>query len=240
MAAWLALALLPGSSGAVWQPAVGEKFNYQLGKAFKPPRDFVPGVTIYFVDGADTPADVVSAIAARGTAVCYFSAGSWEQWREDAGAFPEAVKGKVMGGWPDENWLDIRSPALKPIMAARMQACKDKGFLAVDPDNVDGYTNDSGFPLTAQDQIAYNTWLADTAHAMGLAIGLKNDLDQLTNLTSKFEFFVNEQCQQYQECGAYAPVKAAGKPVFNIEYRSSRFNRLCICADTYGITPTYK
>lgn len=81
--------------------------------------------------------------------------------------------------------------------------CKDKGFVAVDPDNVDGYTNDSGFDLTASDQIAYNTWLADEAHAQGLAAGLKNDVDQLSALVSKFDFAVNEECYRWKECGKY-------------------------------------
>lgn len=55
---------------------------------------------------------------------------------------------------------------------------------------VDGYTQASGFTLTAADQAAYNTWLADTAHSLGLAVGLKNDLDQLATLQPKFDFFV--------------------------------------------------
>lgn len=73
---------------------------------------------------------------------------------------------------------------------------------------VDGYTQRSGFPLTAADQIAYNTWLADTAHSLGLAVGLKNDIAQVAELAPKFDFFVNEQCMQYSECGLYAPAKA--------------------------------
>lgn len=73
-----------------------------------------------------------------------------------------------------------------------MQLCKGKGFLAVDPDNVDGYQNDNGVGLTAADQLAFNTWLAQTAHGLGLGAGLKNDLGQLTELTPYFDFFVNE------------------------------------------------
>jgi hypothetical protein len=43
---------------------------------------------------------------------------------------------------------------------------------------VDGYANDSGFPLTASEQLTYNKWLSRTAHALGLSIALKNDLGQ--------------------------------------------------------------
>ena len=63
-----------------------------------------------------------------------------------------------------------------------MQMCKDKGFVAVDADNVDGYTNANGVGLTAADQLAFNTWLANTAHSLGLGIGLKNDLNQVRGL----------------------------------------------------------
>jgi hypothetical protein len=73
-----------------------------------------------------------------------------------------------------------------------MQMCKDKGFLAVDADNVDAYINDNGVGVTADDQLAYNSWLANTAHGLGLAIGLKNDLDHVPQLVGLFDFFVNE------------------------------------------------
>ena len=124
--------------------------------------------------------------------------------------------------------------------------CKDKGFLAVDPDNVDGYTNDPGFPLTAADQLAYNSWLADTAHASGLAAGLKNALDLISPaVAAKFDFAVNEQCYQYDECGSYAPFKAARKPVWNIEYSPTTSattfkNRLCKQSAGFGVRSILK
>lgn len=41
-------------------------------------------------------------------------------------------------------------------MQARLDLAVQKGCDGVEPDNVDGYQNNSGFPLTAQDQLAYN------------------------------------------------------------------------------------
>jgi hypothetical protein len=85
------------------------------------------------------------------------------------------------------------TPRPLPPRAQRMQDwCQAKGFDAVDPDNMDGYTNDSGFPLEAKDQLAYNRMIASVAHGLGLGAGLKNDLDQLNELTPDFDFFVNE------------------------------------------------
>ena len=70
--------------------------------------------------------------------------------------------------------------------------CRDKGFVAVDPDNVNAYANVNGLGLTQGDQLAYNTWLAAAAHELGLAVGLKNDLEQLDALVPLYDFFVNE------------------------------------------------
>ena len=78
-------------------------------------------------------------------AVCYVSLGTYEDWRPDADSFPSSVLGSG-NGWPGEKWLDIRQISkLSPIMTARFQMCKDKGFDAVEPDNIDGYSNCTGF-----------------------------------------------------------------------------------------------
>ena len=67
--------------------------------------------------------------------MCYFSAGSSEDWRPDFGDFLASDLGAPLGNWPGERYLDIRSANVRAIMARRMQMCKDKGFVAVDPDN---------------------------------------------------------------------------------------------------------
>jgi len=147
------------------------------------------------------------------------SAGSSENWRPDFKNFPKAVLGKNMDGWAGEKWLDVRNiTALAPIMTARLDQCKAKGFDGVEFDNVDGYSNASGFPLTNNDQLKYNIFLANEAHKRGLTVGLKNDLDQVSVLSNYFDFAVNEQCFQYGECSALKPFTTKGKPVFNVEY----------------------
>ncbi len=205
---------LPG--GAYWQPGVVNSWQIQYTGTIDTSLD----VQVYNLDGADTPKSTVDALHARGIKVmCYFSAGSWENWRADANQFPAYVLGKTLDGWADEKWLDIRRiDILAPIMTARMDMCKSKGFDGVDPDNVDGYANDSGMPLTAQDQLNYNLFLAHAAHSRGLAIGLKNDLAQIPTLVHYFDWSLNEQCFYYNECNLLLPFINAGKPVFNIEY----------------------
>jgi glycosyl hydrolase family 114 len=161
----------------------------------------------------------VDAIHARGGhAICYVDAGTWENWRSDAGAFPKRVLGK-RNGWPGERWLDIRRRnVLEPIMTHRVHKCGRAGFDAVEFDNVDAYTNSTGFPLTAKNQRRYNVFLANLAHRSGLSVGLKNDLGQIPKLKRYFDFAINEQCMQYHECRALRPFIRAGKPVFEVEY----------------------
>jgi hypothetical protein len=106
-------------------------------------------------------------------------------------------------------------------MTARMQMCVQKGFDALEPDNIDGYTNSTGFPLTAADQLAYNEWIATTAHSLGLSVGLKNDVDQTAQLEPYFDWALDEQCNQYSECDTESVFTNANKAVFNAEYGSS-------------------
>jgi hypothetical protein len=207
------------SSQAIWIPPVSTPWQWQLTGSI----DQTVDVPMYDVDLFDTSAAVVAALHAQGRkVVCYISAGTWENWRPDASAFPAAVLGSKVSGWAGEQWLDIRrTDLLGPIIGARMDLCRQKGFDGIEPDNVDGYTNNSGFPLTAQDQLNYNMWLASAAHARGLSVGLKNDLDQAQQLVSSFDWALDEQCFEYNECNLLAPFTKAGKAVFEVEYSLS-------------------
>jgi hypothetical protein len=106
--------------------------------------------SIFDLDMFDTHPAVVAKLHRMGRHVmCYISAGTWEQWRPDAAKFPKSVLGNKDGHWPGERWLDVRQTSiLEPIMADRLDRCKKKGFDGVDPDNLDGYQNKTGFPLT--------------------------------------------------------------------------------------------
>jgi hypothetical protein len=199
-----------------YNPPIGLKWNYVLSVA----PTIMSGIGIYDFDGFDNSASVVASFHAAGDkAICYIDAGTWENWRSDAGEFPASVLGDN-NGWPGERWLDIRQiPILAPIMTARAEMCKSKGFDAIEFDNVDGYANPpTGFPLTAEDQIAYDTFLANLAHSVGLSVALKNDTDQVNTLLPYFDFSINEQCFQYDECNTETPFISANKAVFEVEY----------------------
>ncbi|MBK1615039.1 endo alpha-1,4 polygalactosaminidase [Rubrivivax gelatinosus] len=206
---------------SAWTPATTDSWTIQLTGT----PDTALAVRVYDLDLFDTPQATIASLQAQGRAVvCYFSAGSAEDWREDYASFTAADKGHALDGWPGENWLDTRSANVRSIMVARLQLARDKGCDAVDPDNVDGWSNDTGFALDAASQLDYNRFLATQAHALGLKVGLKNDVGQLAALAPDFDFAINEQCFFYAECDGYAAFTGSGKPVFNIEYDAAYVN----------------
>jgi hypothetical protein len=200
-----------------WRPApTTEPWQWQL----QGPIDTSIPAAVYEVDGFDTPAKVVRRLHALGRRViCYLDVGSWESYRPDRDDFPRSVIGKRYEGFPDERWLDIRRiRKLAPPLKRRFEICKRKGFDAVEPDNINGYTNDTGFPLTGADQLRFNRWVARQVHRRGMSVALKNDPEQVEQLVGAFDFAVVEQCFQYHECGRFSPFIDAGKAVFEAEY----------------------
>ena len=205
----------PVTVGSWYRPDINITWQWQLQGTVNTSYD----VDLYDIDLFDSSKALIEALHRDGRKViCYFSAGSYEKWRSDAGEFPAAVLGNNMDGWPDEKWLDISNEAIAPIMRARLDLALAKGCDGVEPDNMDGYTNDTGFPLGAEEQSAYNKFIANEAHKRGLSVALKNDLDQISELEPYFDFSLNEQCHEYNECDKMAPFTDAGKPVLNAEY----------------------
>jgi hypothetical protein len=175
---------------------------------------------VYEVDGFDTPKTTVSELHERGRKViCYIDVGSWENYRPDADRFPRSTIGRRYEGYPDEHWLDIRQiDELAPALRGRVAICARKGFDAVEPDNINGYENPTGFPLTARDQLRFNRWIARQVHRRGMAVALKNDGPQARQLVGDFDFAVVEECFHYNECGPYRTFIRANKAVFEAEY----------------------
>lgn len=205
----------PGKLPSQWVPVASDTWEWQLQGTI----DTSYNVKIYDVDLFNTDAATLTELKKAGRkVVCYFSAGSSENWRPDYNRFKAADKGKAMDGWPGENWLDVRSSNVRAIMTARLDIAVQKGCDGVEPDNVDGYENATGFPLTPQNQIDFNSFLATQAHQRNLAVALKNDVDQLDTLQPLFDLAVNEQCHEFDECSGYRAFTSVNKPVLNAEY----------------------
>ncbi|CAF3446650.1 hypothetical protein SNK03_003231 [Fusarium graminearum] len=210
--------------GSLWQPKVGATWQIILLKPLKLSKDgtaknLKPNVGIYDLDLYDNDAETFAALHKAGKKViCYFSAGSWENWRDDKNQFKKADLGKTMDGWPDEKWINLRSKNVRNIMKKRIKYAAKKGCDAIDPDNVDGYQNDNGLGLTQKDSIDYVKFLATEAAKYNMSTGLKNAGDIIKSVLPYVQFSVNEQCVEYSECETFAAFIKAKKPVFNIEY----------------------
>ncbi|HSP97086.1 MAG TPA: endo alpha-1,4 polygalactosaminidase [Candidatus Dormibacteraeota bacterium] len=194
----------------------------------------------------------VDAIHARGRrAICYLSAGDVETFRPDYQAFVDfdAQCGHCLIGnpfsrtFPDEFWANVNNDQgqqdfLLQIVGQRVQACAAAGFDGVELDVVDAYAQGAtvtGWDISAAIQLEYNQRLANLVHGYGLTVALKNDLGQLAELLPYFDYAINEQCFQYDECfdnpaPGYAAWVAAGKAVFQVEYRRSP-RRFCAAAN---------
>ena len=223
----------PISAGSWYRPPVSVTWQWQLEGNLNTSYS----VALYDVDLFDTKHTTIQNLQHSGKkVVCYFSAGSYENYRDDKDLFLPNTLGNTLDGWADERWLDIRSDNVHSIMKKRLDIAKQKGCDGVEPDNMDGYTNKSGFNLTSQDQLAYNRFIANEAHKRGLAVGLKNDLNQISELVEYFDFAVNEQCFEYNECGALLPFINHGKPVLTAEYLNKYVNnsseRAAICQES--------
>jgi hypothetical protein len=204
------------------------------------PVDPTVNVPVYDIDGFENSAAVVRDLHDRGRRViCYVNVGAAEDFRPDHRRFPPGVLGR-RNGWAGERWLDIRRvDVLGPIMARRFDMCRDKGFDAVEPDLVEGYTEPTGFPLTAADQLRYNRFIARLAHDRGMSVGLKNDLGQIVTLLTDFDFAVSEECAEFRECHRLSPFVRAGKAVLHVEYELPR-ERFCAETKTLGFSSMRK
>jgi len=222
-------------AAARWVPAPGTTYQIQYDGTY---TTSVPA-DVYDVDMFDAPVRYIEKLHAMGRkVVCYISVGTWENWRPDAGKFPKSVLGKPDGGWPGERWLDVRqTQILEPIMTARLQECKKKGFDGVDPDNIDGYENKTSFNITASQQLTYDTWVAQEAHALGLTADQKNDNDQVAQLSQVFDYAVTEQCFTQGWCDRFAVYTARHALVQDVEYGTppATFSgKVCPDVATYG------
>jgi hypothetical protein len=190
-------------------------------------------------------AAAVSAIHAAGArAICYIDAGGAESFRPDFPAYQAfndncggCLFGKPIGGFRNEFWLNINNDQgqrtfILGQIGARLDRCVANGFDGVEMDVVDAWSNRTGLTITPDTQLLFNTALANLAHSKGLTVALKNDVEQIPDLASYFDYAINEQCEQYSECGNYTTYFAsAGKAVFQVEYKLST-SKFCPPANT--------
>jgi hypothetical protein len=203
---------------SVWQPKATTPYQMILTGAVDDSQgDIEPSKTpIFDVDLFYTNKSVIDALHDEGKKViCYFSAGSSEDWRPDYTSFAAADKGPCLNGWAGERYVDVRSANVFNVMKKRIALAAEKGCDGIDPDNMDG----TGFGFTTTDTVNYIKKLAKEAHTYGIGMGLKNVQDLLSRVQDDVQFAVNEECGLSDgDCDAYTSFLKAGKPVFHVEY----------------------
>lgn len=241
--------LLLGAAGPTpavdgwWLPPAGISWDIQF--AIDPDADLVlpeEAIEAIDLDGEETSARTVAALHSRGIrTLCYVNVGAWEEWRADAGAYPDEILGNDYAGWAGERFVDVRElDALGPIIEARFDDCAAKGFDAIEPDNIDTVFADTGFPLTEADQLAFNRWIADEAHARGLAVFQKNIPELAPELVDRYDGAITEDCAADGWCPDMAAYLEDGKPVLGIEYTDvtddETFAGMCVDGDLAGVS----
>ncbi|WP_051821458.1 endo alpha-1,4 polygalactosaminidase [Streptomyces sp. NRRL F-5065] len=215
----------PRGASGVTPPSAHAGFDYQLGGAYPPPE----GVEVVVRDHTASPAPGLYN-------VCYVNAfqaqpGAEDTWEPDLLLREGGEGGRVV---MDEDWdealLDIGDAGKRERIAERVggwiDACADKGFDAVEPDNYDSYTRAPKGLLGAGDAKAFLTLLAARAHGRGLAIAQKNTVE-LAPVREEVgvDFAVAEECGRHDECGDYTD--AFGDRVLVVEYDAAGLERAC-------------
>ncbi|MFF3753434.1 endo alpha-1,4 polygalactosaminidase [Streptomyces sp. NPDC002018] len=214
-----------GTAREVRPPGADEPFDYQIGGAYDPPA----GVRTVIRDRTADPAPgaynicYVNAYQAQPDAV------SWWQRNHPDLLLRDAEGAAVV----DEDWreplLDIstgeRRARLARIVGGWIDGCAERGFDAVEADNLDSYLRADGL-LDRRQAAAFARLLAERAHRAGLAIGQKNAAE-MTGLRDSlgFDFAVAEECGRYDECAVYAD--AYDDRVLVVEYRRADFTAGC-------------
>jgi hypothetical protein len=212
------------TSNASRRPQVGEKFQYQLNGSIKN-----LSVNVVFLDLFDTSNSKIQELKNQGKKViCYFSAGTAERWRNDFSSIPSNIQGNAVEGWENERWLNLRDNQTVSLAKNRISLAQAKKCDGVDPDNVDGYDNNTGFNLSKNDVITFLNKIASDAHSKNLFIGMKNGVEIASTVSSFMDWVVSEECFANNECSGYKPFIQKSKAVFIVEYTSKKSSQ---CSD---------
>ena len=88
--------------------------------------------------------------AAGRIAICYFSGGTVEPFRDDASRFPAAALGAPLAAYPDERWVDVRDATVRSIMADRITAAAAAGCDGLDASGLAAFSADNGLGVFAR------------------------------------------------------------------------------------------
>ncbi|CAN0442410.1 unnamed protein product [Pylaiella littoralis] len=181
-------------------------------------------VELYDIDYSYSSA-VIADLQSKGKKVmCYISAGTSEDFRDDINLFPAEVKGGIVtfgegDTFPDEAWLDLRRLDLvAPIMLERMDIMKAKGCDAVEWDNADLPVH----TVSLTDPLAPSFYGMRRERAVGMGVVMKNNNEAAAFHVDDYDMVVNEECWINGNCVNYWAWAKARKPILNTEYFTTR------------------
>jgi len=155
----------PAAVGAkrisLWEPEVAAPFQIILTGAVDTASKLAPDfVNIFDIDMFNTPKSTIVELQKQDKKViCYFSAGSSEDWRDDYTRIKKEDMGKAVSKndagtsfWEGEKWLNIKNanptdtknlPNVWQLMRDRIRFAAEQGCDAIDPDNVGKFCRSS-------------------------------------------------------------------------------------------------
>ena len=195
-----------------------------------------------FTADMSTPLATIRGLHNAGRIViCYFSAGTAENFREDAPRFPAESLGSPLPSYPDERWVDVRNATVRSIMQERLAKVVRSECDGVHPSGLAAFNASTGLGFNRADQLDYNRWLAAEAHARGLSIGLvEGDASLSQDLVADFDWAVVWGCLS-ANCPPATPFVAAKKAAVLIEFGDqSRSAEVCPRAKELGLSAIIK
>jgi len=168
------LAFLAGPAPYVWHPTAQDRWLWPVTSLADTTVDgaLLRDADVVVLDPFTTSEHLVWRVHATGrAAVCQLRAGVWEAGRPDEPRVDRALLGAAAS--PGSQWLDVRDwSRLSEVLRDRLALCAAKGFDGVALANLDGYARPTGFPITAADQLRFNTAVVGLAHRYGLVVAV--------------------------------------------------------------------
>lgn len=211
--------------GGVTLPPVNAPLDYQLGGAYAPPA----GVKIVSRDRTESPAAGLYNICyVNGFQIQPGEASDWMTNHADLILRDGGGQPIIDADW-NEMLIDVSTAAKRTQVAAIVggwiDGCKQKGFDAIEIDNLDSYSRSQG-KLTENTNVAAMGLFSAAAHGKGLAIAQKNSSEIVPRKAELgTDFAVAEECNTFDECDAYTA--GYGDHVLVIEYVRADFTKGC-------------
>ncbi|OUM62883.1 glycoside hydrolase family 114 protein, partial [Piromyces sp. E2] len=152
-------------------------------------------------------------------AICYFSGGSSQKGKDDYKDYVNAgVVTDVPTGWGNRVLNIKKLDKLKPLIKNRFKRALKYQCDGVEVDSLSSPKSNDPDNYTITDVKNFAIMVAETAHEVGISVGLKNCPSIAESLEPKFDFAVVESCAEFNECKYFKKFTQNNKAVFIVHY----------------------